>query len=168
MFTKKHPKSIAKDASPTAALKNLEKDFESMKPLSISLGGNRLNFVDGKRWVYDSSDLDMMAQEIVSLENENMHLNSALKAEVDKNDILRQNLVQVNTLKSVTLDMLTEERARTAILEQELAAYKEELNLSYGVILQLRKVVEGEGDYADSDATNVRRNRGTDEDKGSK
>mmetsp|Transcript_37465 Transcript_37465/g.38151 ORF Transcript_37465/g.38151 Transcript_37465/m.38151 type:complete len:172 (-) Transcript_37465:103-618(-) len=139
MFSRKSSKSKIQNP---VVLKNLEKDFESMKPLCITLGNNRLTLVDGKQWVYDSSDLDVLTQEILALENEREEFKLCLEAAENRSDALKQNLANVTKLKTVTMDMLTEERIKTTRLEKELSCYKDELAQSYRIILQLRKIID--------------------------
>lgn len=76
--------------------------------ISMNLGGNKMVLRDNGTWALQSSDLDTASFEIEKLVEEKEALAASVVQCLDQIEALRKEVVEVNTMKSVILEMVRE------------------------------------------------------------
>lgn len=76
-------------------------------PISMKLGGNKMILRENGTWTLESSDLDAATFEIEKLVEEKEALSTSLVKCLDQIEDLRKEVVEVNTMKSVVLEMVS-------------------------------------------------------------
>lgn len=75
--------------------------------ISLKLGGNTMVMRENGTWALQSSDLDAATFEIERLVEEKETLSTSLVQCLDQIDQLRKEVVEVNSMKTVVLEMVT-------------------------------------------------------------
>ena len=75
-------------------------------PITMKLGDNKLILKDNGVWAFESSELDQATFEIEKLVGEKDNLTSSLSTCLDQIDALQKEVVEVNSMKTVILEMV--------------------------------------------------------------
>jgi predicted nuclease with TOPRIM domain len=70
------------------------------------LNGNRLVFVNGSKWVVETSDLDVAANEMDKILDEREELEASLEEARAHIDALNKEIIETNEMKNAALGMV--------------------------------------------------------------
>ena len=115
-------------------------DDMNKKPIHMKLNNNTLIF-DGKYWITQSNDIEQATKDIVTLLNNYDILHERYESSKLLIDSLRNEIIEVNDLKTSTLNILLEEKEKSKVLLTEISLYKNELKNSYVIIEELRDII---------------------------
>ncbi len=115
-------------------------DDKNKKPIHMKLNNNTLIF-DGKYWITQSNDIELATKDIVTLLNNYDILHERYEYSKLLIDSLRSEIIEVNDLKTSTLNILLEEKEKNKVLLTEISLYKNELKNSYVIIEELRDII---------------------------
>lgn len=115
-------------------------DDNNKKPIRMKLNNNTLIF-DGKYWITQSNDIEQATKDIVTLLNNYDILHERYESSKLLIDSLRNEIIEVNDLKTSTLNILLEEKEKNKVLLTEISLCKNELKNSYVIIEELRDII---------------------------
>ena len=88
----------------STSLQRQEPDRQSA--LRLNLNGNRLVFVNGSKWVVETSDLDVAANEMDKILDEREELETSLEEARAHIDALNKEIIETNEMKNAALGMV--------------------------------------------------------------
>jgi len=112
----------------------------SKKSIRMKLNNNTLIF-DGKCWITQSNDIEQATKDITTLLNNYDILQERYESSKLLIDSLRNEIIEVNDLKTSTLNILLEEKEKNKTSMTEISVYKNELKNSYVIIEELRDII---------------------------
>lgn len=75
--------------------------------ISLNLNGNKLVLGDDGRWIVQSKDFQLALLEVEKLVNEKEQLSSSLLDAVTQIDYLKDEVIEINKMKTVVLEMVS-------------------------------------------------------------
>ena len=119
---------------------HISTESNNKKSIRMKLNNNTLIF-DGKCWITQSNDIEQATKDITTLLNNYDILQERYESSKLLIDSLRNEIIEVNDLKTSTLNILLEEKEKCKILMTEISVYKNELKNSYVIIEELRDII---------------------------